>query len=183
MSLLKPKKAVAAKRPRVPILPDIDDSQLKDKGGRLTMKEQDGAYAYLAAAPKKILYDIVQHYNKGQIADGEYVKAPSTLTREELFKAIRYIYTLDYRKEYGARSGSSGYEWGLGSYDPEDEYGLIYETTNDPKGLHKITSKWFYKPPRKKRVSKKKVPKKKVAKKKVPKKKVPKKKWVFKMRF
>ena len=133
------------------------------------MQEQDGAYAYLAAAPKKILKEIVQHYNKGQIADGEYVKAPSTLSREELFKTIRGIYTLDYRKEYSARSGSSGYEWGLGSYDSLDEDGDIYESTVDPEGLHKITSKWFYKLPklpRKKRVSKKKVPKKKVPKKK-----------------
>ena len=157
----KTKKAVAAKRPRVPMLPVIDDSQLKYRGGRLTMQEREGGLAYLAAAPKKILKEIVQHYNKGQIEDGEYVKAPSTLSREKLFKTIRGIYTLGYSKENAARSGSSGYEWGLGSYDPEDEDGDIDESTVDPKGLHEITSKWFYKLPRKKRVSKKKVPKKK----------------------
>ncbi len=164
MSLLtpkpKPKKAVAAKRARVPMLPVIDDSQLKYRGGRLTMEELDGAYDYLAAAPKKILKEIVQHYNKGQIEDGEYVKAPSTLSREQLVKEIRYVYNLDYSRENAARSGSSGYEWGLGSYT-EDEDGDVYENTKDPKGLHEITSKWFYKPPRKKRVSKKKVSKKK----------------------
>jgi hypothetical protein len=160
MSLLtpkpKPKKAVTAKRAPVPILPVIEDSKAhaNRSSGGLDYKDRSAALAYLAAAPKKILKEIVQHYNEGQLAIDAYVKAPSKLSREELFDVINNAYDLRYNKEQAAkkpRSNGPRFEWGLEQFDED-----FNKVTYDPGGLHAITSKWFYKPPRKKRVSKKK---------------------------
>ena len=157
MSLLtpKPKKPVAAKRARVPMLPVIEDSKANanlSKGG-LDFKDRSAGLDYLEAAPKKILKEIVQHYNEGQLAIDAYVKAPSKLSREELFDVINNAYDLHYSKEQALKDPKNGrrYQWGLDQFD-EDGYKVTY----DPRRLHEITSKWFYKPPRKKRVSKKK---------------------------